>query len=143
MHNDEGDPAFSSLEEFEHAFRTLQPGAALSYHVGFLANDREEKGKSEDTPITLLGRIANAAMQLEQEGRAELVQRRLDWGAKHSQYEYIIHKRREVNEEAACDWKSFGSRVRQRDRRNLPIRQLPAYHYDLRQSFFQRNKHLV
>ena len=87
------------------AFRALVPGEALVYYTGHLSHARLAKGPSEEVR-PLIKEIASAAMQFEQEGRAELVQHRL---AKKV-WEYSIVKRHAVVEGGRCRWDQFGSR---------------------------------
>ncbi len=142
---------FESFGEFEHAYRDLKPGHQLAYHEGYLpwdkaAREQVRKEPGIKTPAgkeTVTGAVARVAMALEQEGRAEIVQRR--HGSFH--YEYIIIKRHEVDEEGRCEWESFVSRARSHltDRQIIPARErrLSTHNFELRESFLRRNPHLT
>lgn len=65
-------------------------GKSYVYHVGYLARDRETKGKdpTEQAYYDEIKRVADHAYRLQEEGRVSLVQRRLE----PMKFEYIATK---------------------------------------------------
>ena len=122
--------SFANYETFCRAFCELPPGGSLPYFVGFLACARD---KDEDIKA-----IGAAAMQFEQEGRAELTQVRLFRRC----WEYRIMKRRQVNEEGRCHWESFNTHTRSGDRRSIPVKKVSTYLAEDRAAFLRHNPHL-
>ena len=102
---------FASVTALDHAFRALEPGETLVYHVGYLAIDRRGRGawKNATPEARMLHDVAHAAMAYEQEGRAELTCRRIRPPCEGAVgfYEYLLTKRRVVDESAGCDWEKF------------------------------------
>lgn len=84
---------YPSDADLQRVFLAAAAGERIVYLVGYLVNDRQN-APAIDT-------VAAYAALLEQEGRAELVCRRIAPG----HYEYSLKKRRELGE--GCNWQKF------------------------------------
>lgn len=126
--------------EFCNAFRDLEPGESMVYYQGHLSHASLTRRNSEEARALVIS-IGQAAMQFEQEGRAELTQRRV--GRQGSAcWDYIIVKRRQVDEDGRCHWlEVFGTRVRHVERREVPVRKMSTHQVEMRQRFLQRHGH--
>lgn len=94
-----------SAQAIERIFLTQPAGARIVYHVGNLAIDRDPAHSAlKPEAAETLAAVADFAMLLEQEGRADLLRRRVCEGI----HEYILVKR--ATPGRAVDWEVFADR---------------------------------